>query len=54
MEAAVLEWQQLALSDLKSSGERSRRRDDVFNRTAAMAIGIERVRAAKNTRGLFP
>jgi glutamate dehydrogenase (NAD(P)+) len=26
----------------------------VFNRTAAMAIGVERVRGAKNTRGLFP
>lgn len=30
------------------------RRDDVYNRTAAMATGVERVRAAKNTRGLFP
>ena len=30
------------------------RRDKVFNRTAAMAIGVERVRAAKDTRGLFP
>ncbi|MCG2629484.1 MULTISPECIES: Glu/Leu/Phe/Val family dehydrogenase [Bradyrhizobium] len=29
-------------------------RDKVFNRTAAMAIGVERVRGAKNTRGLFP
>jgi glutamate dehydrogenase (NAD(P)+) len=28
--------------------------DGVYNRTAAMAIGVERVRAAKNTRGLFP
>ncbi|MGO4711690.1 Glu/Leu/Phe/Val family dehydrogenase [Bradyrhizobium sp. 2TAF24] len=30
------------------------RRDKVFNRTAAMAIGVERVRGAKTTRGLFP
>jgi glutamate dehydrogenase (NAD(P)+) len=30
------------------------RRDRVFNRTAAMAIGVERVRDAKHTRGLFP
>lgn len=30
------------------------RRDNVYNRTAAMAIGVERVRAAKDTRGLFP
>jgi glutamate dehydrogenase (NAD(P)+) len=30
------------------------RRDKVFNRTAAMAIGVERVRNAKATRGLFP
>ncbi len=30
------------------------RRDGVFNRTAAMAIGVERVRNAKQTRGLFP
>lgn len=30
------------------------RRDSVFNRTAAMAIGVERVRGAKETRGLFP
>lgn len=29
-------------------------RDNVFNRTAAMAIGVERVRGAKETRGLFP
>lgn len=29
-------------------------RDKVFNRTAAMAIGVERVRGAKETRGLFP
>jgi glutamate dehydrogenase (NAD(P)+) len=28
--------------------------DKISHRTAAMAIGIERVRAAKNTRGLFP
>src|SRR5258708_33166591 len=26
----------------------------ISNRTAAMAIGVEKVRAAKNTRGLFP
>ncbi|TXJ29916.1 MAG: glutamate dehydrogenase, partial [Afipia sp.] len=30
------------------------KRDGIFNRTAAMAIGVERVRAAKQTRGLFP
>lgn len=30
------------------------RKDNVFNRTAAMAIGVERVRGAKETRGLFP
>jgi glutamate dehydrogenase (NAD(P)+) len=30
------------------------RRDKVSHRTAAMAIGVEKVRAAKNTRGLFP
>jgi glutamate dehydrogenase (NAD(P)+) len=30
------------------------KRDNVFNRTAAMAIGVERVRDAKDTRGLFP
>lgn len=30
------------------------RRDNVYNRTAAMATGVERVRDAKNTRGLFP
>ncbi|MCP1854332.1 MULTISPECIES: Glu/Leu/Phe/Val family dehydrogenase [unclassified Bradyrhizobium] len=29
-------------------------RDGVSNRTAAMAIGVERVRGAKETRGLFP
>src|SRR6185437_9571111 len=29
------------------------RADDVPHRTAAMAIGVEKVRAAKNTRGLF-
>jgi glutamate dehydrogenase (NAD(P)+) len=28
--------------------------DKISHRTAAMAIGVERVRAAKNTRGLFP
>jgi glutamate dehydrogenase (NAD(P)+) len=28
--------------------------DKVPHRTAAMAIGVEKVRAAKNTRGLFP
>lgn len=30
------------------------KKDGVYNRTAAMAIGVERVRAAKQTRGLFP
>lgn len=30
------------------------KRDGIFNRTAAMAIGVERVRAGKTTRGLFP
>lgn len=29
-------------------------REKLYSRTAAMAIGVERVRAAKNTRGLFP
>ena len=29
-------------------------RDGVPHRTAAMAIGVEKVRNAKNTRGLFP
>jgi glutamate dehydrogenase (NAD(P)+) len=29
-------------------------RDKVPHRTAAMAIGVEKVRSAKNTRGLFP
>ena len=28
--------------------------DNISHRTAAMAIGVENVRAAKNTRGLFP
>jgi glutamate dehydrogenase (NAD(P)+) len=28
--------------------------DRIPHRTAAMAIGVEKVRAAKNTRGLFP
>ena len=30
------------------------KRDGVSNRTAAMAIGVERVRKAKQARGLFP
>ena len=30
------------------------RKDQISHRTAAMAIGVERVRAAKQTRGLFP
>ena len=30
------------------------RKDGVSNRTAAMAIGVERVRKAKLSRGLFP
>jgi glutamate dehydrogenase (NAD(P)+) len=30
------------------------KRDKIYNRTAAMAAGVERVRDAKNTRGLFP
>ena len=29
-------------------------REGISNRTAAMAIGVEKVRAAKQTRGLFP
>ena len=33
--------------------ERSRR-DNIYNRTAAMAIGVEKVQAAKLVRGLFP
>jgi glutamate dehydrogenase (NAD(P)+) len=28
--------------------------DKISNRTAAMAIGVEKIRAAKNMRGLFP
>jgi glutamate dehydrogenase (NAD(P)+) len=28
--------------------------DGISHRTAAMAIGVEKVRAAKTTRGLFP
>jgi glutamate dehydrogenase (NAD(P)+) len=28
--------------------------DKIPHRTAAMAVGVEKVRAAKNTRGLFP
>jgi glutamate dehydrogenase (NAD(P)+) len=28
--------------------------DKIPHRTAAMAIGVEKVRAAKNVRGLFP
>ncbi len=30
------------------------KRDGVSTRTAAMAIGVERVRKAKQARGLFP
>jgi glutamate dehydrogenase (NAD(P)+) len=30
------------------------KKDRIFNRTAAMAIGLEKVRAAKTIRGLFP
>ncbi|GAB1715591.1 MAG: Glu/Leu/Phe/Val dehydrogenase [Nitrobacter sp.] len=30
------------------------KRDNIPHRTAAMALGVEKVRAAKNTRGLFP
>jgi glutamate dehydrogenase (NAD(P)+) len=30
------------------------KRDGVSNRTAAMAIGVERVVKAKQMRGLFP
>jgi glutamate dehydrogenase (NAD(P)+) len=30
------------------------KQDNVSHRTAAMAIGVERVRAAKQVRGLFP
>jgi glutamate dehydrogenase (NAD(P)+) len=30
------------------------KRDNVYNRTSAMATGVERVRDMKNTRGLFP
>jgi glutamate dehydrogenase (NAD(P)+) len=29
-------------------------RDNVPHRTAAMAIGVEKVQNAKKTRGLFP
>lgn len=30
------------------------RQDEIYNRTAAMAIGVEKVRSAKRVRGLFP
>jgi glutamate dehydrogenase (NAD(P)+) len=30
------------------------KRDNIYNRTSAMASGVERVRDMKNTRGLFP
>ena len=30
------------------------KQDNVSHRTAAMAIGVEKVRAAKQVRGLFP
>ena len=30
------------------------KRDKIYNRTSAMASGVERVRDMKNTRGLFP
>ena len=30
------------------------RTENISHRTAAMAIGVEKVRGAKNTRGLFP
>jgi len=30
------------------------KKDEVTNRTAAMAIGVERVREGKLARGLFP
>lgn len=30
------------------------RKDKIFHRTAAMSIGVEKVRNAKVTRGLFP
>jgi glutamate dehydrogenase (NAD(P)+) len=33
---------------------RRAKKDNIPHRTAAMAIGVEKVRAAKNTRGLFP
>ena len=30
------------------------KKDNIPHRTAAMALGVEKVRAAKTTRGLFP
>ena len=33
---------------------RRARADGVSNRTAAMSIGVEKVRAGKRLRGLFP
>ena len=49
------------MSRLEQALERSWRhvvrraeKDKVSNRTAAMAIGVERVRNAKQLRGLFP
>ena len=38
---------------LRADG-RAAKADNIPHRTAAMAIGVEKVRAAKNTRGLFP
>ena len=35
-------------------GTRRAAAEKVSNRTAAMAIGVERVRAGKRLRGLFP
>ena len=36
------------------AGDAPRRARQGLHRTAAMAIGVEKVRSAKNTRGLFP
>ena len=39
---------------VKAEVERRAKADGIPHRTAAMAIGVEKVRAAKTVRGLFP
>ncbi len=50
----VMERLERALDRSWSQVVERARRDGVANRTAAMAIGVERVRKAKLARGLFP